>query len=124
MDKTYVPQRFDGLMFDWLNFINDPILGYGKNDANSFCAQNIYSNIGLSNGLISVLSRYGIILGALFYWCLYKSSQKLSEDYRYKGKLIFMWLFCLLSISYSFMLIPIFSSFWMYGIFVEAKKQK
>ena len=124
VDKTYVPQRFDGLMFDWLNFINDPILGYGKNDANSFCAQNIYSNIGLSNGLISVLSRYGIILGALFYWCLYKSSQKLSEDYRYKGKLIFMWLFCLLSISYSFMLIPIFSSFWMYGIFVEAKKQK
>lgn len=122
VEQTYVPQRFDGLMFEWLNFMNDPVLGYGKNDVNSFCAQNIYAKIGLSNGLISVLSHYGIILGVLFYWCLYKSSSKLSEEYNYKGKYIFFVLFCLISISYSFLLVPIFSSFWMYGVFLITKK--
>jgi hypothetical protein len=38
-DGSYVPQRFDGLAFEFLNILDAPILGYGLSADNSYVAE-------------------------------------------------------------------------------------
>jgi hypothetical protein len=114
---TYVPQRFDGLVFEYLNIINDPILGYGNEENNSFVKSKISDLLALANGLFKVISRFGIILAALFYFYLYKSSRQLSEFYRIKGAAFYMLLYMLLSVSYDLVTIPFFLAIVMYSAF-------
>lgn len=97
------PQRFTGLYLDWLNFMNDPLLGYNINE-NSYMMKVLFKgyNVWLSDGVIQIFSKYGIFLGVLFYAYLCKTSKKLARIYKYKGLYLFAICFILLSISYDF----------------------
>lgn len=117
----YTPQRFDALSFEFLNIINDPILGYGHDVNNSFVNTNVSSLLVLSNGILKVIARYGIIIGILFYILLYKSSKWLTKFYNMKGGVIFMLLFMSISISYDFTQIPFFLAVTMFGLFADKK---
>ena len=118
-EGAYTPQRFDGLSFEFLNIINDPILGYGYDAEDSFVVTSISDKLVLSNGLLKVFSRFGIIIGVLFYFALYKSSKWFSNFYNIKGGVLYMLLFISISISYDFTLIPFFLAVTMFGLFVN-----
>jgi hypothetical protein len=118
-DMPYTPQRFDGLSFEFLNFINDPILGYGHDAKDSFVNTKIASSLVLSNGLLKVFARFGIIIGVLFYFALYKSSKWFSDFYDIKGGVLYMFLFMSISISYDFTLIPFFFAVTLFGLFAD-----
>jgi hypothetical protein len=107
-DRNYVPQRFDGLAFEFLNILNDPIFGYGNDVENSYVKNNISAALVLSNGVLKVLARFGLIVGAIFYLLLYKSSRLISKFYGIKGGIFFMLLYISISISYDFILVPFF----------------
>lgn len=97
------PQRFTGLYLDWLNFIHDPFLGYNINE-NSYMMMFLFNgyNVWLSDGLIQIISKYGIIIGSIFYIYLFKTSRFLTACYKCKGRYLFAFCFMLLNISYDF----------------------
>ncbi len=98
-----------------------PILGYGLSDENSYVYKNIYQKIGLSNGVFKVIARFGLIMGGLFYFLLYKSSKYIISFYNLKGGIIFMLVFISISISYDFTLVPFFLSTVMFYLFTDKK---
>lgn len=114
--------RFDAMAFEWLNFVEDPILGYGRNTEHSYFYTHITTNFVLANGLVKILGMYGIFLGVYFFYILFISSRKLAEYSHEHRQLALFVLFCLSAISYPILSIPIFTSFWLYGLFVPLQR--
>lgn len=102
--ETVCPQRFTGFYVSLQNFIHDFWLGFNKTE-NSFFSVVYMENkvlVESSEGILRMLSRYGIFVGLFFYVCLIKSTILLSHSYNYKGTYIFMLLFLMISFSYDF----------------------
>lgn len=116
--------RFDAMVFEWLNFTHDPILGYGRNFEHSYFYTEITTNYRLANGLMKIFSTFGIVLGLFFFYILYRSSVVIAGDSREKRKIGLVLLFCLSAISYPILSIPIFTSFWFYGFFQRETDSK
>lgn len=110
--------RFQALSLELYNIEHDPIIGYGRDDNQSYVVQNIFK-FGLPNGVLKVFAKYGIPLGIIFYILLFKFSLMLSIKYRYKCSYAFFVLYCLISVSYSFIESPIFLSFTLFPLFVR-----
>ena len=109
--------RFDAMAFEWINLIYDPILGYSRNFKHSFFYTDITTNYALANGLVKILSSYGIFLGLFFFLILIKSSFRLAKDSREQRTIGLFLILCLSAISYPILSIPVFTTFWFYGYF-------
>lgn len=116
-ERVIVPQRFDSMVFHFMNIKNDPILGYGIDPKNSFVQTEISPLLSPTGGVVKVFSQFGFVLGVLAYFFLYKSSVWFAGYFQCKGKLYFIMLFALLSISYSFWFVPFYMSLWMFPLF-------
>lgn len=117
-----VPQRFPGLYFNLQNLLHDPLLGYCQNE-NSYIQKDFFKGfpVWTSDGVIQILSKYGIFVGLFFYYWLFKSSRQLSRVWGYRGILVFALLFIFISISYDFwenclfMYLYLYSFYYKYG---------
>jgi hypothetical protein len=109
--------RFESAYFDWINFQKEPLLGYGRNTDYSWFRQEISENFELTGGLVKTLSQYGIFVGVLLYVILFFSSFKISKLFPHQRKLAFAFALLLCSVSYPIFSIPIFTAFWLYGLF-------
>ena len=109
--------RFESAYFEWINFQQDPILGYGRNTDYSWFCQEISENLSLTGGLVKIFSQYGIIIGLLLYALLFYSSYRISLTCRHQQKFIFAVALIVSSISYPVFSIPVFTAFWLYGLF-------
>lgn len=100
---SITPQRITGFYLEWLNFINDPLLGYNINEK-SYVMSNIFKgfDVWLSDGVLQIFSKYGLFVGLYFYYNLIKTSTFLSNLYTMKGTMFFALVFVLISISYDF----------------------
>lgn len=116
-EHSYAIDRLDAMVFEWMNLKNDPILGYGRNTEHSYFYKNLSTNCSLANGLMVTFSMYGIILGFLFFLTLFISSKKAAHDSNYGRLLALFILLCFSAISYTILSIPIFTTFWFYGLF-------
>lgn len=112
------PQRFTGLYLDLQNWLHDFWLGYNLNQ-DSYAEKIMFNgySVWLSNGIIQIFSKYGLFIGLFFYWQLFKSSIKLSQDFNYKGTLIFALTFILINISYDFWSSAITLHYVLYHIY-------
>ena len=111
--------RFDAMVFEWMNVMHDPILGYSRNIEHSFFRQHITNNFVLANGLVKILGMYGIPLGVYFFYILLCSSRKIAEHSHEKRMIGLILLLCMSAISYTILSIPVFTAFWFYGLFAE-----
>lgn len=111
-EAVFVPQRFEGFVLEALNFINDPIIGYGVKETNSYVAKTISPYVSCSNGNVKVFSRYGVILGFLFFIMLYRSGKELTVKHSKRISLSWIGIYVLLGMSYEFTTIPLLLSFW------------
>lgn len=109
--------RLDAMVLEWMNFVNDPILGYSRNIEHSYFRTNISNNFILANGLVKILSMYGLFLGSIFFYILIQSSIRITNCCCYKRSFALFILFILSTISYQILSIPVFTSFWFYGVF-------
>ncbi|MBO4905929.1 MAG: hypothetical protein J5486_02695 [Bacteroidaceae bacterium] len=109
--------RFESAYFEWVNFQQEPLLGYGRNVDHSWFRQNISKNFFLTGGLVKILSQYGIFMGALLYLILFYSSIRISKTCWNQQRFAFVIILLLSSISYPIFCIPVFTSFWLYGLF-------
>lgn len=109
---AFVPQRMDGFVLEWMNFIHDPLLGYGvKGENTSYVNTNLSSAISCSNGNIKVFSRFGLIFGLLFFIILFRSGIYLCSGNKKNG-LVFFLMYLTISMSYEISYIPLLLSFW------------
>lgn len=109
--------RFESAYFEWINFQQEPLLGYGRNTDHSWFRQNVSKNYVLTGGLVKIPSQYGIFVGMLLYILLLYSSIKISRTCWYQERYAFALVLLLSSISYPVFTIPIFTAFWLYGLF-------
>ena len=116
--------RLDAMAFEWMNVRNDPILGYSRNIEHSFFRQHISNNYVLANGLVRILGMFGLFWGVYFFYILFMSSIKLSEQSRERRKIGLFLVLCLSAVSYKILSVPIFTTFWFYGIFQRETKFK
>ncbi len=109
--------RFESAYFDWLNFKEEPLLGYGRNADYSWFRQEITENFVLTGGFVKILSQYGAFIGLFLYIILFFSSFKISRLFPNQRKFVFALALLLCSVSYPIFTIPIFTAFWLYGLF-------
>lgn len=109
--------RFESASFEWMNFQKEPLLGYSRNSDYSWFRKEISENFVLTGGLVKILSQYGVFIGLLLYIILFFSSFKISRLYPHQRKFAFALALMLCSVSYPIFVVPIFTTFWLYGLF-------
>jgi hypothetical protein len=117
-DGYYTPQRIQGLILQWINLKNMPLLtGEGRNLTQHFINRTFGVNFSLSEGVMGVLVRYGLLLGFFCYYFLYKSSVMFSKLGGRTMGLLFLLLFVMANISYYFWESPLFVVMWCWYLF-------
>lgn len=127
-DSYFVPQRFEGFAYRWIDFLHMNFLtGDGHNFTKYYLNKNLGFMIAPSEGIIGVVLCYGIIIGFLIYLSLYKSSLYLSRlsTYSYKlPRMTFLILFIMMNFSYNFWELPIIIPLWLMSFFESFKENK
>lgn len=116
--------RFQSIFWEYQNFLSDPLLGYSNDLNNSFFRKNITEVYTLTGGLMKVISQFGIFLGCYFYFCLFKSSIRISNEFEHKHSFAIFILILLSSISYPIFANPIYMAIWFYGVFEKENKER
>ena len=111
------------MIFEYENIKHEPIFGYGLAHTNSYYNKEISNNSILTGGFLKVIAQYGLILGLFFYWCLYKSSVKISSEFCSSKKYALLICYIVCSISYPIMGVALFTTFWLYGFFSNIEMQ-
>lgn len=119
-ESQMVVQRFEGFYLDYLNFINDPIIGYGYR-GNSYSALNISAYLIPADGIMSLFAQFGIFIGFLIFYIYYKSALLYDNRYNQKYKMLFV-LYLIISFSYNFNFVAMFMAIWWYGFLLQPKK--
>lgn len=108
--------RFQGMYFEWNNFLKDPILGYSRKITNSWFSQNFLELFSLAGGLVKILSQYGIIWGLILFYMLFRSSKAIARSFSNKSSWLFALIMIMALISYILFDTPIITAFWFYGM--------
>ena len=117
-DNYYVPQRFDGMMFQLMNLQHAPIiLGEGRDLTNFFLNKEMGFRVAVSEGIIVLFIQYGYIIGLLIYYQLLKSSRLISKLFEAKNSFLFFILFIAINFSYNFWENPMIISFWLFAYY-------
>ena len=108
----YRPQRFESLQIDFIDFKNNPIIGYGGHNDAKWTAQ-LGAKISTVSGIGNLLAIFGSI-GALFFLVqLILTSIDLSKTFGYKGWFFLTIIILMISISYALILTPLLMCFWL-----------
>lgn len=118
---AYSMDRFPSIYYESINFIHDPIIGYGANSSNSYFYQNYTTSIGFTGGLVQILSKHGIFIGLILLFILYKSSKIISKDFN-SSKVLGFFIYSIFSmISYPLLWQNLYTALWFYGFFKNKK---
>ncbi len=109
--------RFESAYFEWKNFQKEPLLGYGRNNDHSWFRREVSKNFVLTGGLVKIFGQYGIFIGFFLYVLLFYSSIKISRTCWFQQRIAIATALLLSSLSYPVFCIPIFTAFWLYGLF-------
>lgn len=118
-----VPQRFDGLAFEWMNIMHDPILGYGLETKDSYISSEVSDILSLSNGTLKLYAKYGLVFGGFLTVVMFLTCWKLNHFWNCKACWLFFVLYEFISVSYAFFYIPLFMAFFYLYILGDFRKQ-
>jgi|WetSurMetagenome_2_1015567.scaffolds.fasta_scaffold08838_5 hypothetical protein len=119
-EEEVTPQRFTSFMITFTDFRNNPVLGLGNHQEESW-TNKIGANISSITGIGNLLSQFGLVGFLFFIIVSFQSSVFFSKYFNYKGNFLLFLIILFISISYSILLLPIVMCFWMFQIF-EPKK--
>ena len=122
-DLNHSPQRFESFAIDFVDFLAHPFIGYGGHQEARWTSE-LGLQVGTISGIGKVLAKYGLFGTAVFFMVLYQTSRFYSRVFQYKGKIVFLSIIFLISISYSLIEGPLFLAFWMYTLLSEKKVVK
>lgn len=114
--------RFFSLMLDYQEFLAHPFLGLGCNFQNTLLYQEGYEEISTISGIGDLISIYGLIMSALFFYLLIKSSLFIGTIFHCNKSWFLIFILFGIMISYSLWKTPIISAFWMFCYFYDSGK--
>ena len=114
-------ERFEGIYLDWLNFRDEPLMGYGLTDRWSYMQRNINRELITSNGITKPFAQYGIILALIFFFYLFKGTTGILASRKCFSKYLLFIALLSISISYDFNKTPLIFAFALYGIINKNK---
>jgi hypothetical protein len=115
-DKMIGAQRFVSFQIDFIDFLNNPILGYGGHDEDMWIKKSKINVVSIS-GIGKILAKFGLVGFIFFIVVLYRNSVQFAKFYGYKGKLLLFLLILQVSVSYSLIENPLLMCFWMFFFF-------
>lgn len=107
--KLVTVDRFEGIVLDYYNFTRSPLMGYGQRE-NSYVYNEISPYLITSNGLMSFMAEMGFIIVLFYILILTKSSKYISKEFNYRISYLYLIIFLLISISYSFVHLALFNA--------------
>lgn len=119
--KNYTTGRFEGIVLDYMNFKDKPIMGYGLTREASYIYNKISPVIITSNGIAKPFAMFGIILGVILLAITYKSTAKLSNEYLFAPPYLLFIVIMLGSVSYMFDSTPIMRAIELYALYIPFK---
>lgn len=118
IDGYSVPQRFTGFWMQWLNLQNCNLwVGDGPNFLNHYIVKSLGINAAVSEGILGVFVKYGLIIGGLAYYTLLRSSYCFAKYFGQKQIFLLAAIFIGINFSYSFWENPLMITFWMWSVF-------
>ena len=115
-DRVITVDRSEGLYLDFLNLQYKPIMGYGLANNDSYVYNFISQNLTTSNGLLSPLSKLGLLLGIPYFLLFYFGTRKISREYsRNETYLIFV-VAMIFQYSYNYMFEIFFFALALYAM--------
>ncbi|MDD4107378.1 MAG: hypothetical protein PHH93_01520 [Prolixibacteraceae bacterium] len=101
-DNHYSPQRFQSLQIDVVDFLNNPLIGYGGHEEERW-TNKIGAKISTASGIGEIMAQYGIA-GIIFVLIsLWKSSGQYMLLYDIRGRFFPFIMILFISVSYSLM---------------------
>lgn len=123
-DSYVTVDRFEGLFLDGVNFIHDPIIGYGLAQQNTYISRNVSDLLVTSNGITKTFAKWGCVFGLSFFVLLFIASSRLARCFKYNVKWFLFVTILMISISYDFFEDPIVLSLTLYPVFRYDKSYK
>ena len=120
VDYQWAPQRFESFAIDFIDFINNPILGYGGH-MEARWTQQMGAVVGTISGLGSIFARYGLFGVSFLLLMLFKSGKAFQKYYKFKYSLF--WGAILLSLIFGLDIIsesPMTILFYIFPFFMRA----
>ena len=119
----YVPQRFQGFMFQYANLQESPLLiGEGRDFTKFYVNKILKLQVAPSEGLLMIIIQYGVILAFCLYFMLWKSSRIVSDYFNNRQTTyLFFVAFILLNFSYCLWEVPIFLAIILFNYFQNNK---
>ena len=112
-ENYYTPQRIEAFLLQLMNLVNMPLLtGEGRNLMFHYLNRTYDIHLALSEGVLGVLVRYGLVLGVLCYVSLYKTSLYFSQFNKHCPRILFFVIFILENVSYYLWEAPLFALMW------------
>ena len=99
----------------------NPVFGDGHNYTKFYINKVLDYNIFVSEGILFQILCYGLILGLISYYYLFKSSKYWGKRYANNDIWLFFILFIVTNFSYNFWEFPLYSTMWLWGYFEYTK---
>ena len=122
-DTYEVPQRFDAIKIDFVDFLSNPILGYGGHFEDRWTIK-LGANIASTSGLGRLIASLGSVGILFFLYCTYLSSYTWSILFHYKGTMFLLLVILGIAISYTIIFDPLLMCFWMFGFYYSENIKK
>lgn len=111
-DEEFTPQRIQSLQIDFIDFLNNPILGYGGQLEEQWTAK-LGANISTISGIGKVLAVFGLVGIFFFFINLKNSSVDFANYFHFEGWAFPFIMIFMISVSYSIIFGPLLMSFWL-----------
>lgn len=109
--SAYNPQRLQSFQIDFIDFVNNPIIGYGGHNETTWTAK-LGAEINTVSGIGNLLAQFGTVGALFFFYQLLKTSKDSANSFGYKGGFSLFIIMMMISISYA-LFTPLFMCFWL-----------
>lgn len=120
-DRIYSPQRFASFQIAWVDFKNNPILGFAGHNTDSWMGRE-QINAVIVSGLGEILRKFGVVGSLFFIISSAFSSIAFAKFFKEpQGGLALFGIILFVGFSYSQILLPYFMAFWGISSFMISK---
>jgi hypothetical protein len=119
-EDTFTPQRFTSFVITFRDFQDNPILGLGPDNEDSWL-NKIGARISPISGIGNLLAQFGLVGFLFFIISSIRSSFFFAKHFNYTGKFLLFFIILFISISYSLVMLPVIMIFWLFRLFTPEK---
>lgn len=109
------PQRFESFLIDFVDFKNNPIIGYGGHD-DARWTKKLGAKVATISGIGNLMAVFGSVGLLFFLISLIYTSRLNARIFNYKGWGFHFLMILMISISYGILFNSIILCFWLYNI--------